>query len=231
MIASLAFFRGGVLLSVLSFGFTCFLPCSARAQPGPADAPTTYEVQIDGESFQVESGQRPVKVESKLKKGTTYTLAVRIAMTQVLRLNSVRMEYGMSAKVADDKGKDIRTALVTHNLGYSLRITDMGHVLDAAGKDKLLKKLADAAEKHYTDAKAANLVRTEPKSQKFGSSNGKWLKFTFKNEQGQAATSMIFVLSGDNYTVAHEAEFRDQDSEEALPWMKNALLSIRPLQP
>ena len=70
----------------------------------------TYEVQIDGESFQVEGGQRPIKVESKLKKGTTYSLAVRVSMTQILRLNSVQLEYGMWAKVIDNKRKDLRSA-------------------------------------------------------------------------------------------------------------------------
>ena len=80
----------------------------ASAQPGAGDPPVTYEVQIDGESFQVEGSQRPIKVESKLKKGTTYTLAVRVAMTQTLRLNSVQMEYGMWAKVIDNKDKDLR---------------------------------------------------------------------------------------------------------------------------
>ena len=82
----------------------------ALRSPSPNDPPVTYEVQIDGESFQVEGGQRPIKVESKLKKGTTYTLAVRVAMTQILRLNSVQMEYGMWAKVIDNKGKDLRIA-------------------------------------------------------------------------------------------------------------------------
>ena len=97
----------------------------------------TYEVQIDGESFQVEGGQRPIKVESKLKKGTTYTLAVRVAMTQPLRLNSVQLEYGMWAKVIDNKGKDLRIAQIVHELGFSLAITDLGHALDAKHQDEL----------------------------------------------------------------------------------------------
>src|SRR5260221_11515346 len=86
------------------------LPNLAAAQPGPDDPPVTYEVQIDGESFQVESGQPPVKVESKLKKGTTYTLGARVSLTQILRLNSMRMEYAMWSKAYDDKGKDSRGA-------------------------------------------------------------------------------------------------------------------------
>ena len=85
----------------------------------------TYEVQIDGESFPVEGGRPPIKVESKLKPGTTYMLGVRVARTQTLRLNSVQMEYGMWATVTDNKGKDLRTAKIVHELGFSLEITDL----------------------------------------------------------------------------------------------------------
>ena len=201
----------------------------ASAQPGASDPPVTYEVQIDGESFQVEGSQRPIKVESKLKKGTTYTLAVRVAMTQTLRLNSVQMEYGMWAKVIDNKGKDLRIAQIVHELGFSLEITDLGQALDAKHQDELLKTLADNAVKRFTDRKATDLKRTEPKAQKFGSSDGKWLKINYNDSEGVARTCMVFVLSGEKYTVSAVAEFRDQDKEDVRPWVMNALGSIRPL--
>ncbi len=200
------------------------------AQPGPDDPPVTYEVQIDGESFQVEGSQRPIKVESKLKKGTTYTLAIRVAMTQTLRLNSVQLEYGMWAKVIDNKGKDLRIAQIIHELGFSLEITDLGQALDAKHQDKLLKALADDAVKRFTDRKAADLKRTEPKAQKFGSSDGKWLQISYNDSEGVARTCMVFVLSGEKYTVSAVAEFRSQDREDVGPWVMNALRSIRPLK-
>ena len=144
----------------------------ASAQPGAGDTPLTYEVQIDGESFEVEGGRPPIKVESKLKKGTTYTLALRVAMTQPLRLNSVQLEYGMSAKVADDKGKDLRIAQIDHEIGFSLEITDLGQALDAKHQDELLKTIADAAVKRFTDSKATGLKRAEPKAGKIWSLRG-----------------------------------------------------------
>jgi hypothetical protein len=202
----------------------------ASAQPSASDPPVTYEVQIDGESFQVEGGQRPVKVESKLKKGTTYTLAVRVAMTQLLRLNSVQMEYGMWAKVIDNKGKDLRIAQIVHELGFSLSITDLGRALDSKHQDELLKTLEDNAEKRFGDRKATNLKRTELKPMKFGSSDGKRSMITYTDSDGVARTCVIFVLSGEKYTVSAVAEFRDQDKEDVGSWVMNALGSIRPLQ-
>ncbi len=190
----------------------------------------TYEVQIDGESFQVEGGQRPIKVESKLKKGTTYSLAVRVSMTQILRLNSVQLEYGMWAKVIDNKRKDVRRATILHDLAFSLEITDLGQALDAKRQDDLLKTLAENAEKRLSDHKATDLKSTPSKARKFGPSDCKWLMINYKDPEGVARTCMIFVLSGEKYTVSAVAEFRDQDQEDVLPWVKNALASIRPLQ-
>ena len=152
----------------------------AFAQPSGSDPPLTYEVQIDGESFQVEGGHRPIKVQSKLKTGTTYTLALRVAMTQPLRLNSVQMEYGMWAKVIDNKGKDLRIAQIIHELGFSLEITDLGQALDAKRQDELLKTLVDDSVKRFTDRKATDLKQAEPKSRKSGSSEGKSVEIKFQ---------------------------------------------------
>ena len=199
-------------------------------QPNAGDPPVTYEVQIDGESFQVEGSQRPIKVESKLKKGTTYTLAVRVAMTQILRLNSVQLDYGMWAKVIDNKDKDLRVVKIVHDLGFSLAVTDLGHALDAKHQDDLLKTLADDAEKRFTDRKATDLKRMELKDMKFGSSVGKRSRINYKDSEGVVRTCMIFVLSGEKYTVSAVAEFRDQDQEDVVPWVVNAIGSIRPLE-
>jgi hypothetical protein len=229
MASAMSFTRRKWLPTILVV-LAALLPRIAVAQPGPDDPPATYEVQIDGESFQVESGQRPVKVESKLKPGTTYNLAVRVALAQVLRLNSVRMEYGMWAKVYDDKGKDVRIVQIVNDpVGFTLRITDIGHHLDAKPADKLLDTLVDAAEKRYADRKATNLKHKGPVAQRFGDSVGKGTKITYQDDAGAGHSAMIFVLSGEKYTIAAEAEYRDQDFEDMMPWLRAALTSIRPL--
>jgi len=219
-----------IWLPTLLVGGISLFARPASAQPGPDDPPATYEVQIDGESFQVESGQRPIKVESKLKKGTTYTLAVRVALNQVLRLNTVRMEYGMWAKVEDDNGKNIRFAKIfNRDIGLILSITDVGHAMGKEHADKLLDTLVDAAVKRHTDDKATHLEKKGPIPQKFGISSGKGTRITYRDDRGLAHTTMIFVLSGENYTVGAEAEFADQYFDDAMPWIRAALSSIRPL--
>ncbi len=201
----------------------------AFAQPSGNDPPLTYEVQIDGESFQVEGGHPPIKVESKLKPGTTYSLALRVAMTQPLRLNSVQMEYGMWAKVTDNKGKDLRIAEIRHELGFSLEITDLGQALDAKRRDELLKTLVDDAVKRFADRNATDLKQAEPRSGKYGNSEGKSVEIKFNDSDGVAWTCMVFVLWGEKYTVSAVAHFQDHDREDVRLWVMNALKSIRPL--
>jgi hypothetical protein len=203
-------------------------PRLASAQPSPGDPPVTYEVQINGESFQVEGNQRPTKVESQLKKGTSYTLAVRIAPIQTLRLNTVQLKYGMKAKVIDDKGKDRRVAQIVHEFGFGLTLGDEGRFLDAKHQEELLKTIADDATKHYTDHGATKLTRSETKEQRFGASDGKWLRIGYTDAAGVARTTMIFVLSGKSYTVSAVVEYRDQDKDDVGPWAMNALASIEP---
>jgi hypothetical protein len=205
-------------------------PSRVSAQPRPSEPPVTYEVQIDGESFQVQGNQRPTKVESKVKKGTTYELAIRVARNQHLRLNSVQLEYGMPAKATDDKGRELRIAQIVHDLGFSLALTDMGSLLDDKHQDELLKAVADDAVRRYTDRKAVKISQTDPKVIKFGSSDGKWLRINYTDAEGAARSCMIFVLFGKAYTVSAIAEFRDQDKDDALAWVKKALESIRPLE-
>ncbi len=216
--------------SVLFALLVATVPGPVSAQLHPDAPPVTYEVQIDGESFLVEGSQRPIKVESKLKKGTTYTLALRVAMTQPLRLNSVQMEYGMWATVTDNKRKDLRIAQIDHELKFRFTIMDLGNVLNAEQQDKLLKTLAEDAVKRFTERKATDLKPTKPKAQKFGPSDGRWLRINYNDSEGVLRTCMIFVLSGEKYTVSAVAEFRDVDKEDVGSWVMSALGSIRPLE-
>ncbi len=153
-------------------------------------------------------------------------------MTQVLRLNSVRMEYGEWANVYEDqqvKNKSIRVARIVKDPGITLEITDIGHRLDAEPADKVLNTLVSDAEKDYVKRKAAVVSKKGPLAMKFGSSSGKGTKINFTDEAGEALTAMFFVLSGEKYTVAAEIEYRDKYSEDAVPWMRSALGSIQPL--
>ena len=54
----------------------------------------------------------------------------------------------------------------------------------------------------------------------FGQSSGKGTKINYTDAADAANSAMFFVLSGEKYTVAAEVEYRDQNSEDAVPWMR-----------
>ena len=140
----------------------------------------------------------------------------------------------MTATVADVSDNRARAANCAHPArvqGFSLEVTDLGQAHGAAHQDALLKTLADAAVKRLTEQKATDVTRTEPtKAQKFGASTGKWLKIDYKDADGLARTSMIFVLWGEKYTVSAVAEFRHRDRDDVAPRVMNIVKSVRPLQ-
>ena len=118
-----------------------------------AIAPTTYEVLINGESFRVEA-DRATTVQSARQPGTKYKLVVRIAQTQVLRLNKVRLEYDMPASVTDNRSHRQRTVEIKHQLGFSILLTDLGGPLEAAAVDKALQAQVDTLAETHGQEKA-----------------------------------------------------------------------------
>ncbi len=201
------------------------------AQPSLTGPSATYEVQIDGESFRVE-GNRSVKVESKLKKGTTYQLAVRVSPTQILRLDSIYFEYDLPAKVFDNSQGGLRVAQIIHELGFTLTVTDFGE-MDEAHRDEVLKTVTNLALKRITKAKATEIQQGEFKPRTFGQSKGKGLLITYNDSAGTKRNCMICVLAGENgdkYALSAVAEYLDLDKDEVGPWVKAALGSIQPLK-
>ena len=109
---------------VLSAGlWICWTAVAARvsAQEGRESPPTTYEIQINGESFLVEVN-RLVKLESEQNPGQSYEVALRVAPTQHRTLNTFRFDYDLPARLHDDEGRRQRTVRLTHELGFTMQI-------------------------------------------------------------------------------------------------------------
>ena len=120
--------------AAIGFLITAILATLPAAWAGPASTapPVTYEVQINGESFPVEAN-RVVKVESKQKPGVSYNVAVRVAPTQQVRLNTIQFEYELPAKVEDSGKRENRSARLTHELGFSILLERPWPAVGSAG--------------------------------------------------------------------------------------------------
>ena len=114
-----------------------------------------------------------MKLESKTKPGVTYDVALRIALEQPLRLNTLRFEYDWPAKVEDDRGRPHRTVRIRHELGYSVMITDLGQPLDADSQDKVLKILQESTIQGFQQTGIQETIVADLPSRQFAGSVGR----------------------------------------------------------
>jgi len=96
----------------------------------------TYEVQINGESFLVEAN-RQVKLESKAKPGVSLHCrdSGRPHTTRSAETPS-SSTYDLPAKVESGVRGENRSCGVTHELGFSVSLSDLGRTLDSNLKKK-----------------------------------------------------------------------------------------------
>ncbi len=207
-------------------GLTLLTAARSLAAEGETPTPpTTYEVVINGESFRVE-GDRLTKVQSPRKPEARYELVVRIAPTQVLRLNTVRLEYDMPADVFDDRGHQQRTVEIRHQLGFSVLLTDLGGPLDAKEQEAVMKARIDSVVKLHHDA--APKV-SDAYAAKFAGAvgQGKTVRYTDAREKGH--TCLVYVLGEGKFSVACIVQFLDDNKKEVLTPVKKVLDSIAAL--
>jgi len=198
-----------------------------RAEPVAA-APSTYEVQINGESFLVEAN-RQVKLESKTKPGVSYTVAIRVAPTQCVRLNTIQFDYDLPAKVETDVRGESRSARVTHELGFSVLLCDLGRTLDSKAQEIALEILAKSVVTTLRDAKVQGLVSGEPHQRKFSGSTARGETIRYRDAKGLEHVYLAYVLAGHDHAATCVAEYLDNDSDDVLPLIKRILDSVRPI--
>jgi hypothetical protein len=205
----------------------------ARAAEDISAPPTIYDVSINGETYRLELN-RPANVKSK--EGASYALRLQVAATQLLRLNTIRLEYDMPATVTDDRGRRQRTVRIKHELGYSILLTELGQPLDAKDQEKTLKVLAGSVVGSYHDVPGAKLAAGEPFycSYKGVSGHGATIHYwTRQDGKDFGHTCVVCVLSGPpgepKFTVTCVIQYLDEDKDEVAPLVRKTLDSIRPL--
>jgi hypothetical protein len=207
---------------------TAMLAPGLSSRMEPAAAPSTYEVQINGESFLVEAN-RQVKLESKAKPGVSYTIAIRVAPTQRVRLNTVQFEYDLPAKLESDNRRETPSARLSHELGFSVMLCDLGRPLDSKAQEKALDILAKSVMATLRDAKVGGLTISEPHERKFDGSPARGETIRYRDAKGLEHVYLVYVFSGPNHAATCVAEYIDHDSDDVLPLIKRTLDSVRPI--
>lgn len=196
---------------------------SARAEP-----PLTLEVLINGESFLVES-DRAVKLESKREPGVAYDFAIRVAQIQHMTLEKIRFDFDLQNKVRQDGDKRNQVQL-NHELGHSILITELSGELMAKDRDEALERFVASFVSASKLDKASKLEVAKPHDRKFQSASARGVVVRYRDKQGIANTTLIYILSGKGFTATCLAHYLDQDNDEAVPLIKRTLDSIRAVE-
>jgi hypothetical protein len=202
------------------------LPCQAESPT--ASPPSLYEIQINGESFLVEAN-RQIKLESKAKPGVSYNVAVRIAPTQRVRLNAIQFDYDLPAKVEADNRGENRSARLTHELGFSVLLCDLGHPLDAKNQEEALKILLKSVTTTLRAAKTEGIEVSEPHQRSFDGSSARGATIRYRDAKDIGHVYLVYVLTGPNHAATCVAEYLENDSDDVLPLVKKTLDSVRPI--
>ena len=204
------------------------LPPPARGVPPAGTPPTlTYEVQIDGETFRIE-GNREVTLDSKTKPGVRYRVAVRIAPTQQVRLGAIQFSYDLPAKVQLDAGGATRSAQISHELGFSVLLNDLGRPLSPQQQDDALKHLVKSVTATLAEMKADNVRVTEPHRRTFAGSAAQGITIRYRDAKGFRHVYLLYVLTGPKHAATCVVEYLENDTEDVLPLVKKMLDSVQP---
>ena len=205
------------------------LSAIAAAGPGSGSPPLAYELIINGESFLIEAN-RQIKLKSPGKPGVTYDVALRIALEQSVRLNTLQFDYDWPARVDDDRGRSQRTAWIRHELGYVMQITDLGQPLDAGTAEEAFVIIRDATLARFREAEMKDITVTEYKSRKFANSLGRGAMIRYRDAQGDDRTCLVYLMTGPTFAGYSTIEYRDADQVDVLPRARKTLDSLRALR-
>lgn len=188
--------------------------------------PLFYEVQINGETFLLEAN-RLTKLESKEKPGMQYNVAVRVAPTQQKRLSSVMFEYDLPAKVEMLGRRETPSAQITHELGFSVLLGDLGRALSVPEQEEALRTLRESVVATLRENRAEEIDVTEPHERKFANSSARGETIRYRDPNGFARVSLLYVLAGPKHGATCVVNYLERDGDNVLPLVKKLLDSIR----
>jgi hypothetical protein len=209
----------------------CFALCASPAwgQPAtvaPPDQPVTYEVQINGESFMIEAN-RLVKLSSTRTPGVKYDIAVRMAPTQQCVLNHFEFQYDCHATLDDDRGRELRTVNLRHQLGFSFLVTDLGTATPQTDLDQLLATCVESTAKTFRELGMTNLQIGQPQDRQEAVVTTRGVVLHYRDKRQFEHTCLVFVFHQKNYWATGVIQYFDRDSQDCLPLIKRMLDSLR----
>lgn len=201
----------------------------AGAEPGSSTPPLTYELMINGETFLIESG-RQHHLQSRRSPGTTYDVALRIAMTQPVKLDTFRFEYRWPAQVELDRRGGQQSVRIRHELGYTLLISDLGRPDPARPVDETLKIVRESVVEGLRESGIDQIDVGPAHSHPFPAAAGRGVVIRYRGKQGSDQTCLVYLLTGEQFVASCVVQYFDAQAEDVLPQVRKTLNAIRPIQ-
>jgi hypothetical protein len=220
--------KKSIPLTVIAFVLSVSNVALRAEDAGAANPPSWYEIQINGEEFTVEAN-RVNTLESKKKPGTAYQIAVRVSPTQRVRLDTFQCDYDLPARVQESGKPGNRSVRISHELGYSILLNDLGASFDPKSQKEALKLLVDSVLSTLREEKAAELNATEPHQRMFGDVSAYGATIRYRGGKGFKHVCLVYILTGKAFAASCVTEYLENDTDDVLPLIKKTLDSVRPI--
>lgn len=188
-------------------------------QVTPADEvpALVFELSIDGESFLLEADRL---TELKAASGKTYKVALRLARRQRWALNGVKFEYDAGFRVDDDNEDGLRTATLTHEMGFQLAMMEGGKAPAVAERPKVLKRVVDSIVKSYTAGGATKLQASPPETKKYDKATAVEQRIAYTDRNQKSSVTRVVLLVAGDQTATAILSYPEADEKEVLGMAK-----------
>ncbi len=207
---------GLAVLLAAALGVDCF------AQ----QAPTTYELTINGEKFLVESN-RATKLKSKRTPEVSYDVSLRVSPVQTVRLPHLQFEFETPAQVELIGDGATPTARIVHELGFTALISDVGRPLDAEGQKSALKQLLESVEQTIAEMKPQKVESDKPESHRFANASALGASVRYVDVKGVPHSYVVCVFSDKKFSASCVVQYLDHDDAAVSPRIHRMLDSIK----
>jgi hypothetical protein len=202
-------------------------PAPAPAAPPAAEAasPVTYEVTVNGETFEATEGKE-VTVKSKKAPVVEYTVKVTKKRIQTYQTDRLAFDYDSQASLNDDRAAENRTlSILTLNAG-SLVITEFGDAPEDGGK-AMLALLIEAMKDNFEANKAKELVIAPAAPVELGQSAGLVTTLTYADPDGEAHICILYLLLDEGQAFSVINQYAREDEARAKELAAPTLQTIR----
>ena len=139
-------------------------PSDDSALSGQELAIDSYELTINGKSYDIQLGEQLRTPPVKALKDGNNRYSVQIAPTQLAKMNTLQLRYPYPSRAFDDEATKERTIRVYHEMGFAILVTDFGGPLN--NPETSIPKIVDVLKETLREELVGDLKNPKEASSK-----------------------------------------------------------------